>query len=308
MANQEFQDNMLSDEIYSPKNVSAFKVVTLGLALMLVGFLMNYPLSLILEQKIEAALFSDPSCPIKSNSKELRLFPFSLRMRGVSVPSSCFGQLGGNLHYDSVHFHLARPSFYPIGLLLRLEVLAREEKINLDLGVGIPSPKFRLHKSNLDSSTLNILLGTPNLLRGKFELEGQGSTSWSSLDRLNLIIGSTNLAVSSQNIQGLQLPAINLGQAMIKLRVQEGHSVTVEEMIIGNSTSPLRANIQGGIELNQHSLGLSQLNLLTELSLDQQLINSFPIVNLFLGSYQTTPGTFRFGLNGNLAGPSFSRP
>lgn len=308
MANQEFQDNMLSDEIYSPKNVSAFKVVTLGITLMLLGFVVNYPISLILEQKIEAAFFNDPACPIQSRSKELKLFPFSMQLKGVSIPSTCLGQLGGNLQFDNVHFYLARPSFYPVGLLLRLEVQGSEDQLHVDLGVGLPSPRFRIHKSVLDSNTLNLVLGTPQLLRGQFEIEGQGSTTWSDLDSLSLILNSSNLALSSQNIQGLQLPALNLGQAVAKIRLVEGQSVTIEEMIVGNATSPLKANIQGGIELNKHSIGLSQLNLLAELTLDQQLTNSFPIVNLFLGSYQITPGTFRFGLNGNLSAPSFSRP
>jgi hypothetical protein len=308
MANQEFQDNMLSDEIYSPKNVSAFRVVTIGISLMFLGFILNYPISLILEQKIESTFLNDPACPIQPSSKEMRIFPFSLKLKDVSIPASCFGQIGGNIFYENINFYLARPSFYPIGLLLRLEMQAPNEKIYLDLGVGLPSPKFRIRKTSIDSSTINMLIGIPNLLRGNFELEGQGSTSWSDLDSLNLIVGSKNLSIASQNIQGLQLPALNLGHAMMKLRLEEGQMVTIEEMIIGNNESPLRANLQGGIELNKHSMGLSQLNLLTELTLDQQLISSFPIVNLFLGSYQTSPGTFRFGLNGNLAGPSFSRP
>lgn len=311
MSEKHYQEHHLTDQIYAPPQIHIGKLVGLGLGFMALGFLLNFPLSQTLTQKIEAALFNNPACPMQAQQSHIRLFPPKIELEQVRLSGTCFSNPSSDLQLHRASVYLARPSFYPIGLLFRLDVKTRpegQERLLFDLGVGIPSPKFRLHPSVLEASTLNTLLAQKNLLQGQFKLEGQGGLSWGGLDSFNLIISSSNLVIPSQNIQGLELPTLNLKDALLKARLSDGKILTVEELVLGSESSPLTGTVTGTIELNPKLIPLSELSLVSELTLSQDLINSFPIINLFLGTYQQGSGQFRFGISGNLNSPRFSRP
>lgn len=309
MNQKQLNDTELADDIYLPKNIPVVKIVLFGLVAMALGLLINFPIVGMIESKVRSAILENPNCPIQTQQFQFRVFPPRLNMNGVQIAGSCFQNPGQSLQFDSLSFGLTRPSFYPVGLLFNTVVKSKTDNLNVSLSVGIPSPKFRLYPSKLDTKNINVIAGTGNLLRGDLNFEGQGTLDWGfDLKNMSLIVRSTNLVIPAQTIQGLQLPSLNFGSALLKLRVQDHTDVLVEEMIIGSETSPMTASLRGRIDLNQTFLGSSELSLNTDLFMAEDLINSFPIVNLFLGSYAQGDGKFQFLLTGPLSSPRFSRP
>jgi type II secretion system protein N len=309
MVRKQLNDTELSDDIYISSSLPIAKIVIIGLVAMFLGFLLNYPLATSIENSVRAQILNNPTCPIQTQGFSFRAFPPKLSMSNVQISGVCFQNPMSSVQFNKVDFSLARPSFYPIGGLFRAEVSSQYDSLKVDLGVGIPSPKFRIHRSTIDTETLNALTGTGGLLRGSFTVEGQGGLNWAfDLNSLSMIVRSSNLVIPAQNVQGLQLPTMNFGNALLKLRMTESTTLNVEELVVGSDTSPLTASLSGSLELDPRFFGTSEINFLTDLFLAEDLMNSFPIVNLFLGSHALEDGHFRFRLTGPLNSPRFSRP
>ncbi len=309
MVQKPLSDDQLADDIYRNPPLPVAKVLIGGLVAMFLGFALNFPLKETITSKIQMALTQNPSCPIKAAQTEISLFFPKISLKNLTVSGSCFQNPNKSLQISELNFYLSRPSFFPFGLLFKGDLKASKTQLNIDLALGIPSPRFRIIDSTIHHDLLNTVIGMNDLIRGELTLQGQGKISLAAeAEEGSFLISSKNLSVSSQNIQGIVLPALPIGVVLLKLKLEEAQTLKIEEFTFGNELSPLSGLIEGDIRLSRSGFQYSNLDLLTTLNLSPELIQSFPILNLFLGPYQLEDTKFQFLLKGNLGSPALSKP
>lgn len=309
MVQKPLSDEQLADEIYKNPPLPVFKVLVGGLIAMFLGFAFNFPLKETISTKIQTALTQNPNCPMKAAQTDISLFFPKISLKNITVSGICFQNPTKSLQISEMNFYLSRPSFFPFGLLFKGDVKASKTQLNLDLALGIPSPRFRIIDSTIHHELLNTVIGMNDLVRGELSVQGQGKVSFTgAAEEGSFLISSKNLSVSSQNVQGIVLPAIPIGVVLLKLKLEESQTLNIEEFTFGNELSPISGNMDGEIRLSRSGFNYSNLDVLTTLNLSPELINSFPILNLFLGPYQLEETKFQFMLKGNLGSPSLSKP
>ena len=309
MVQKPLSDDQLADDIYKNPPLPVAKVLVGGLVAMFLGFAFNFPLKETIANNIQKALTQNPSCPIKASQTEISLFFPKISLKNLTVSGACFQNPNKSLLISEMNFYLSRPSFFPFGLLFKGDLKASKTQLKIDLALGIPTPRFRIVDSTIHHELLNTIIGMNDLIRGELSLQGQGKVSFAgAAEEGSFLISSKNLSISSQNVQGIVLPALPIGVLLMKLKLEEAQILKIEEFTFGNELSPISGLIEGDIRLSQSGLNYSNLDLLTTLNLSPELIQNFPILNLFLGPYQLEDTKFQFMLTGNLTSPALSKP
>lgn len=303
MVKKSLADNILQDEIYSGRPFPVAKLIMIGFIAMSLGFFSNFSLSSYVVNKIEATLTQNPNCPIQYKNLETSFLLTGATFTGLNVPSQCFNTMGPSLLFETLKLQWRGISFYPFGLKFRLNIDGVGNTGQAVLALGLPSSMLRIQETQLDADLINTIIGRPKLLKGTLKVEMQSSLSGLDLDDASVLITSSNFSIPSQNINGLNLPPLQLNQLAAKLRLESGQFLNVENITVGSDGAPMIARVQGTIDLNKSNINLSSLNLEAELKIAPELNESFPILNLFLGNKPQREGFYILKVGGSVGAP-----
>ncbi len=300
--NKKYEDNVIQDETYTIPMDVKLKITIVSLVFALVGLLMNLPMLGNVEEQIETAIKSNPQCPITYKKFNLSYVLPKVTLTKPVIPGRCFNNPSSSLKLDSVTTSFTIPSFIPPGLKFHSVIKGLGSEINVYPRVTAGTVDIRITKSKINAKFINAFTVYPNLLNGNMSLEGFFSTVKNKLDSGVAKLSSKNLVIPAQTINFFEIPELLLNKLNLVIKIEK-NKLNVNQLLIGNETSPIRAEIKGTINLNQRAMNLSILNLQGKVKFSKDFLKSFAILEMMLAQAKPVDEYYSFTLTGPLGSP-----
>lgn len=297
------KDNEIDSEIYAQKSLALWKYIIGSILLIFFGFFFNYPLEKTIKNTLVKNLSSLKSCPITFQDIELSYFLPKVIITKPVISGRCFNQAQGSLSLNDLTIHLSGPSFYPLGLKFSVDIKKGLSKINLYPLIGIGKVVLKVEKSVLSSDLISEIAGS-NPVEGTLAIDALVEMGSKGLSDLKFHVQSKNLAIPSQNLQGLDLPHLNIGTLSLKGEYDGKKVFKVDNFILGNDLSPIVGQMKGNINVNKYNMAFSTLDLNGEVKFTPEFLNDFSILNLLLGGKNQENGFYKVRLGGSLMKPT----
>lgn len=227
----------------------------------------------------------------------------------LSLPASCFGRSGNAIKFNkfTINFHFI--SFAPFGLPFKIETELNEQPLELYFVQGIGSRLVRVKDQSINLNKIQSLIGEDFKISGIINVDISSLINKDNyLIELSLKSRSTNLQIPSQNLQGFTTPHIKLNDFYLEMNSQNPSSISVDKFIVGDPSSPMRANLRGKIDLNSENAAISPIDLNGEVAFTKELKESIPLIDLFFQNYSQKDGFYQIRLGGTLGTPKLVAP
>jgi type II secretion system protein N len=294
------QYNEISNEVYGNKNIPYIKIVFISITLLIIGFVLNFPVNDIMTKQITKGLQTNSACPIIFDDLKITFFLPKVVLKKPIISGRCFKQPGQSLKLNDVKLSFAGPSFSPIGIKFKTQIKSGRTNINLFPTISLGGHLLRIDKTVIDSDLVNKLSGMSNLLRGTFNLTALINSSNESLQSGKLVLKSKNIIVPGQNIKGFDVPELNIGNFLLKANMKNSKTTEIIDFIIGNETSPIIATFKGTIKMNKYNFSFSEIDLIGEVKFSDKFMSDFSILNILLPSKKPIDGFYKMQLKGPL--------
>lgn len=290
------------DEIRYKSKISFILFFLILPFLFFIGFASYFPMG----EKVKALLKSNlaaTGCNADFNDIQMNWFLPKIVISEVSVPANCLGRVGNPLEFEKITLNWNLINFSPIGLPFLLETEISGQNISIHYVVGINQQLIRMRDQELVLSRLQPVLGDAFKLAGKMTIDLNLLMSKNLIKSLALKAQSKSLQIPSQSIQGFTLPNLNLNDFYLEAN-SEGHPrINIDRLIIGEPESPIRANFQGNLSLEEGNIAFSPMDLSGEIAFSESFKETLPLIDMMFQSFNQKDGFYQVRLGGTLGAP-----
>ena len=92
----------------------------------------------------------------------------------------------------------------------------------------------------------------------------------------------------------------------IKAQQTQGQKLEIEQFVLGNAQSPIKANFKGHIMLNMRQPTHSAMVLKGEVFLSEEFLTEFALIKLFLDRFTKKDEYYQLTITGTMSNPSFN--
>lgn len=284
-------------------HLSKKQVGTLALCcsvLFLIAFFWNFPIAANIDSLLRKQLKQIRGCNLDYNSVDTGIFFPKIILKDITLPSECFGRttLLPDLNIDQANLTFMGPSFSPLGITLLVSTKVAGQEFSFYLAQGLSSQVIKTSDEELNLGKLLKDLKVPLKAKGNIRVNFRAEVEQNRLESITLLAESSNLELPAQNLATLQTPELNLKNFLIKINTPQKNKLNIEEMILGDQNSPVRAKFSGRVNLISKSLDLTG-----ELAFSTKLKQQLPIVDLFFNNYSQKDGFYQLKITGPLSSP-----
>ena len=272
--------------------------------MIVIGFVLNFNLSDIISGYISTKISKLKSCPITYQHIDIGFFPPALKLASPVIHGNCFGRNADHLNLEQAKLRLATPSLYPPGLKFHTLITDKKSKLNIYSSISFSQNWIKIQDSTLETGSLAFLATQLPTINGTIAIDALFSLTRDSLTSAKVYLKSNNIHLPGQNLSGIHIPDMRIGNFSFKGSYGPSGTLVISDLIIGNPLSPLVAQISGEIDVNQKNFNYSKLNLTGEVKFSPQLLQSFSILNLFLGGKREKNGFYQLSIRGTVRSPS----
>ncbi len=296
------------EQINYKSKIKIYLYALLVLVLFIMGFLNFFPIGETLKSALKSG-FKGTNCnPDFDNIRVEWIMP-KVIVTDLNLPASCFNRPGEPLKFTHLTINFNFINFSPLGIPFRIDTEMNGQPLSLYFVQGFGERMLRLKDQSISLPRLEPLFG------GNFKLAGNLTVDLNLLlnnenkiQSLNLKAQSKDLQIPSQNIQGFTTPNLPLDDLFIEAISDAPPRINVEKLILGDPESPVRANFQGYINLQEDAIPFSQLNLNGEVAFSQSLKESLPLIDMMFQTFTQKDGFYQIRLGGTLGAPKPSAP
>lgn len=303
MKRKRIQYNEINEETYAPKYWTKPRLVLIGMALLLFGFLVNFSLEDRLNKYLQTTLTNNQACPIQFERAELSYFMPKITMKKPVIMGACFGQFNNRLEFRDIRIGFHSPSFYPVGIRLHIAATSGKSYINVYPVISLFSQNVKIEKTVIDTQIFAPMI-EENLspISGQLSIEGFFEFKSGNIVDGDLDIASKNFSLPSQNIKGFELTQLNLETLRISAHFTDPQTISIDRIQIGKPNAPIELGLKGVVKINESDFMNSILNLNGNLKLSQYILLNFSFIKLFLPESNTS-GNYQMKINGPLRNP-----
>jgi hypothetical protein len=317
---EKVSENYLSEDTYINLGVSLKKWFLIIFSLLLIGFVINFPLLTVIDGQIQAAIekSANKKCPFTVGKISYGAFLPKISLQNVFLPGSCFNKPQSQLVFPAVHVSLSGLSFSPFGLKVNAQTKLEGSPLEAQAIVGLGKYFVRIEDNNIDTATLATFEPNISKVSGSFKVNGLVELNAKGLQGGDFRLESNNFSVLPISYFGMGLHALNINKVVIQGEIQKQGSKQVlifqdkdgkkMGINIGTQDGPLMANLRGSIELNQFNMKKSQLKLQTEIKIGKQITDELPLIDSLLNGALSKKDEFYQGkIGGTLGKPKISK-
>ncbi len=296
------------DQISYKSKIKIYIYVFLVFILFVMGFLNFFPIGDTLKTALKTG-FQGTNCnPDFDNIRVEWIMP-KVIVSDLNLPASCFNRTGDPLKFTHLTINFNFVNFSPFGLPFRIDTEINAQPLSLYFVQGFSERMLRLKDQSISLPRLEPLMGGNIKLAGNLTVDlNLLLNNENKIQSLNFKARSQDLQIPSQNIQGFTTPNLPLDDLFIEAISDAPPRINVEKLIIGDPESPVRANFQGYINLQEDAIPFSQLNLNGEVAFSQSLKESLPLIDMMFQSFTQKDGFYQIRLGGTLGAPKPSAP
>lgn len=293
---------------YNLPDISKPKWWLYTIAVFFAAFAMYFPVASKMESNVRSALGSLPGCPIAYDSMSFDFFLPKLVVKNLNAPASCFDQAGPPLTVDEARLYVRGISFSPFGPNFRLETQLFGNPLEALISVGLGGASVNMKDASVELSKISPMLPAGLNLAGKANIDLLANVAQEGVKNLDLRLTSKNLVLPAQSIQAFAFSRMNLNNLLLKAEMGSDGKLNVEEFILGDDASPIRANFSGDITLVKQNPQLSRLNLAGEVSFSEDFLSQYSIVEMLMNQFDKKDGFYQVQLRGTIGNPAPSSP
>ena len=306
MKRKRIQYNELNEEIYGPKYWNKPKLILIGVALLLFGFIFNFSLEEKINKWLLTFLSNNEACPIVFEKAEVSYFVPKINIKKPVIMGSCFGQINNKLQLQNLIIAFKSPSFYPPGIKLHVFLLQGKTEINIYPTLSPFSQYLDIEDTKIDTNIFSAMsIDNKSVIAGIIKIKGTLKFSSGNIETGNLRINSSNFNLPAQNIKGFEMIPMNIKHLDIKTHFTNPTTMQIDYIEIGQPGSPIELQLKGNLILSPNNFINSQLQLSGPLKLSNAFLINYSFLKLFLPA-ENTSGTYQMKINGpisNLGAP-----
>ncbi|MBT3983339.1 MAG: type II secretion system protein GspN [Bacteriovoracaceae bacterium] len=301
MSKQRVSENQLLPEHYETPPIGILKWIFLVLLCITLGFLFNFPLTQVIEGKIQKAISGVKNCNIAYKELSLNfLFLPNLNLRTPSVSGRCIG--GKEIKLDELAIKFRGPGFSPFGVKLLTQAGVNKSKFEVYSTIGPKEQVISVPSAIFHFSDFKNLYEDVFKIRGIGSLNALGNVKNSSLSSGTFKLDLKGLEIPPQTISGFDVPSLVLGTGVVKGKYNN-QKLTFDNLDLGNAHSPIRATFKGTIDINPRSMKNSRLNLTGKVNFSKEFLDDFSILNIFLQKIKMENGFYMLRVTGTVSRP-----
>lgn len=294
---------------YELPKLGVSKWVILLVGTFIFALFLNFPISEKINGLVKKSLATNPACSLSYEDVSFEFFLPKFVISDVNIPGGCMGSRGAqDIFLKNVTLNIRGISFTPFGPHFLIETELYNNPIEAYLTVGFGSIAINLQEAKIKLKELSALIPAVKL-KGTLTVDALVELSQKGIVDLKAHIYSKDLVFPSQKIPApaLTLPTFDIKDLLIKATM-EGKKVMVQELIVGNPESPIRANFKGPITLNQSNISYSQLNLKGELAFSEKFVKDFMVIDMYMKQFTKKDNFYQLELSGPLMRPALRSP
>lgn len=298
---------VVASEIHSLDNInykSRFKLILLILIcffLFVMSFLSFYPIGEKLKTILKANLQGACSPDYRDIGVEF-LLP-KVVISDLTLPAACFGRSGDAVKLSFVKLNYQLINFSPFGLPFRLDTEIDGQPLSLYYVQGFGSQMIRLKDQSIVLSRLKNIMGDKFKLGGTVTVDMAMTMSNNKMSNFHLRAASKNFQIPSQNLQGFTLPNLKINEFFVEASSDSPPRINISKIILGDTSSPIRANFKGKITLMEGAVPFSPMDLTGEVTFSEDFKQSVPLVDMMFQSFSQKDGFYQVKLGGTLGAP-----
>jgi len=289
------------DEInYSAKSKILFYFV-LPLIILSFSFFINFPIS----DKIQSLLKNKSalaSCPINFKSIHFEFFLPKAVITDIKIPGNCLGEAREDVILNSVNIEWRLINFFPFGIPFKISTQLMSQNIDFFVIQTPATMHIRMIDQILDLKRIESILGN-------YKLSGQVTTNLNAtfsnnkISDFDLKISSKNFSVPSQTLEDFKIPELKIEDFYLEAKSSSDKKINVEKLFLGSTTSPIRANFKGHLNISNQNIKFSPILLIGEVSFSTFLKSQIPLIDLLFQSFNQKDGFYQIKLGGTLGAP-----
>ncbi len=297
----EENDNQLPDSIYP--GIGKFKIFIYFTFFLLLGILLNFNFSKVIDSTIKSALKKMRSCPIKYETVAMEMFPPGISFENLQLSGSCFGNKNAKVSLSESALSLIGPSFSPPGLKFRLKGKENKTKLAIYASVSPLGQLIKMEKIFLDKEFVKNMTGDDVKIDLSLLVDAQIKISGNDIESASFNIRSKDLFFPAQNInQIFPLPAIPFKTLKIKGIIKK-KKVSFQQLIIGAKSSPMFVDFKGSMNLNNKRFMESKIDLSGKLKTTEDIFTALTLFSPGIKSKKQSDGSVDVSLKGSLKSP-----
>jgi hypothetical protein len=271
------------------------------------AFLNYYPvgdqLKVLLKKNLQGT-----ACNPDFNELRMEWFLPKLVVTELDLPANCLNRRGESLKFSHLTIHFRLISFSPLGIPFRIDTEMNGQPLSVYFVQGFGKRLIRLKDQSLVLNRLQPLLGAKLKMAGNLTVDLSALLgSDNSLQELTLKAQSKDFQLPSQSVEDFTIPVIKVNLLKIEANTENPPRITLDQMFMGDTDSPMRANFKGKVDLQQGNIGFSAVNLEGGVSFSENFKQTVPLVDLLFESYPQKDGFYQIRIGGTLAQPKLMK-
>lgn len=266
-----------------------------------------FPISEKINNTVQGLLATNPQCAISYEDISFSFFLPKIIISNLNIPGRCMGSGKKDIFLKETFLNIRGLSFTPFGPHFLLETELYKNKIEAYFTIGMGSFALNLQEAKLNLKNLKELIPMVKL-EGDVTIDALVEFDTKSITDLKAHIYSKDLIIPAQKISAFSLSPLNIQNFLLKANKTGSNKIQIEELIVGNTNSPIRANFKGPIKLNQRNMSMSQLDLLGEVAFSKSFLEKYSVINLVMGKFTKKDEFYQIKLTGPLTRPNPTSP
>ncbi|MDB9786761.1 type II secretion system protein GspN [Bacteriovoracaceae bacterium] len=305
--NIKFSESKIYDQYY--KGVSKYKYIfpIFGIIFFALGAWINFPLSNIIHSTISSQILKNRSCPIHYDSLEIHYFLPKISISNVILNKKCL-RTSQPMPIGDITLYFRGPSLFPLGSKFLLSAVITDSKLNAFFTLSLNETIIKIDDTKISLDSLKEIIDVPLLASGIFNIQALFKIYKSKKqEEIFVKISSENFHIPQQNIKSFAVPDLPFKKFMLKITPGKNSKIHLDQLLIGNSASPLSAQFTGSLKLNKSSVTYSSLDLSGQLNIEESFLERNSFINIFLSPEKFKPkdGEYQLTIKGPLASPQF---
>lgn len=289
------------DEINYSSKLKWFLVFLICGFLFFMSFLSFYPVGDKIKEQMKVHLANVPGCRPDFEQIRVEWFLPKIVISDVVVQAACLKKVGEPLKFRHLTLNFNLLSFAPFGPLFKISTDFSGQPLEVYYAVGIGGQLIRMEEQKLHLGRLSPFISDSFKLQGDILLDAKIVMDKANLKDVKLYARSINFVIPPQNIQGFSLNFLKVNSFSLKANQESGsQSLNIEELILGDTDSPVRAKFKGPIQLNATNMAFSSVNIIGEVFFSETFKQENPWIDLLVGAYSQKDGFYQIKLGGTL--------
>jgi type II secretion system protein N len=289
-------------EIQYKSKVKVLLLILLCLVLFILSFLSFYPVGDKIKSIIKTGL-NGRGCNPDFDEIHMEWLMPKIIVSNLVIPANCLERAGAPLKFNHLTINYNLINFAPFGLPFKVETEFQGQPLSIYYVAGIGSQMIRIKDQTLSLTRIQPLLGENFKLSGNVTIDMTLNMSKNSMSGFNLKAQSKDLQIPTQNIQGFTTPPMKLNDFYLEAISDSGSRVDVEKLIMGDTSSPMRANFKGKINLQEGNISMSPIDLQGEIAFTESFRSTLPLIDMLFQSFNQKDGFYQIRLGGTLGSP-----